>query len=67
MEPRGGYREGTLEPSLYPLTGFVPERSIWPLGQIELLMTFGSQDNHRTDRVHFDVVDLESSFNAVIW
>ncbi|XP_010233091.1 uncharacterized protein LOC104583077 [Brachypodium distachyon] len=66
MEPQGGYKNGSLQPSLYPLTGFVPGKSTQPLGQIELLTTFEDATNHRTELVRFDVVDLEASFNAIL-
>lgn len=66
MEPQGGYKNDSLQPSLYPLTGFVPGKSIQPLGQIELLTTFEDATNHRTELVRFDVVDMEASFNAIL-
>ncbi|XP_010229878.1 uncharacterized protein LOC100838958 [Brachypodium distachyon] len=66
MEPQGGYKNGSLQPSLYPLSGFVPGKSIQPLGQIELLTTFGDATNHRTELVRFDVMDMEASFNAIL-
>ena len=55
-----------MEPSLYPLSGFILGKAIEPLGQIELLMTFGTMENHRTEKVRFNVVDVESSFNKIM-
>jgi hypothetical protein len=66
MDRQAGYKSSSFDPSLYPFTGFMPRKSIRLLGQIELLMTYGDAENHRMELVRFDVVDLESCFNAIM-
>jgi hypothetical protein len=66
MDRQAGYKSSSFDPSLYPFTGFMPGKSIRLLGQIELLMTYGDAENHRMELVRFDVVDLESCFNAIM-
>jgi hypothetical protein len=38
----------------------------WPLGHVELLVTFGDSTNFRTERIDFDVADLNLLYNAVL-
>nr|ABF93464.1 retrotransposon protein, putative, unclassified [Oryza sativa Japonica Group] len=38
----------------------------WPLGHIDLPVTFGGSANFRTERVNFDVADLSLPYNAVL-
>jgi hypothetical protein len=37
-----------------------------PLKQITLPVTFGSEDNFRTEFMRFEVVDLESAYHAIL-
>lgn len=45
-----------LQPSL-PIIGVTPGHT-WPLGHIDLPVTFGDPTNFRADRIDFYVVDL---------
>jgi hypothetical protein len=37
-----------------------------PLGQITLLVTFGTQANYRTESIQFEVTDFETSYQAIL-
>nr|CAE04960.2 OSJNBa0070D17.11 [Oryza sativa Japonica Group] len=53
-----------LRPS-QPIIGVTPGHT-WPLGHIDLPVTFGGSTNFRTERVNFDVADLSLPYNAVL-
>nr|AAO38019.1 putative gag-pol polyprotein [Oryza sativa Japonica Group] len=53
-----------LQPSL-PIISVTPGHT-WPLGHVELSVTFGDSTNFRTERIDFDVVDLNLPYNAVL-
>nr|AAL31648.1 Putative polyprotein [Oryza sativa]AAL34947.1 Putative polyprotein [Oryza sativa]AAP51891.1 retrotransposon protein, putative, unclassified [Oryza sativa Japonica Group] len=53
-----------LRPS-QPIIGVTPGHT-WPLGHINLPVTFGGSANFRTERVNFDVADLSLPYNAVL-
>nr|AAU90238.1 putative polyprotein [Oryza sativa Japonica Group] len=53
-----------LRPS-QPIIGVTPGHT-WPLGHIDLPVTFGGPANFRTERVNFDVADLSLPYNAVL-
>ncbi|XP_066167006.1 uncharacterized protein [Oryza sativa Japonica Group] len=53
-----------LQPSL-PIIGITPGHT-WPLGHVELPVTFGDSTNFRTERIDFDVTDLNLPYNAVL-
>nr|ABA98939.1 transposon protein, putative, unclassified [Oryza sativa Japonica Group] len=53
-----------LQPS-QPIIGVTPGHT-WPLGHIDLPVTFGGPANFRTERVSFDVADLSLPYNAVL-
>jgi hypothetical protein len=48
-----------------PFSGVGPQ-PVYPLGSITLLVTFGMEENFRTENVQFDVVDVNLPFNAII-
>nr|ABA95741.2 retrotransposon protein, putative, unclassified [Oryza sativa Japonica Group] len=48
-----------------PIIGVTPGHT-WPLGHIDLPVTFGGSANFRTERVNFDVADLSLPYNAVL-
>jgi hypothetical protein len=39
---------------------------VYPLGSIALPVTFGTEENFRTENVQFDVVEVNLPFNAII-
>nr|ABF98055.1 retrotransposon protein, putative, unclassified [Oryza sativa Japonica Group] len=53
-----------LRPS-QPIIGVTPGHT-WPLGHIDLPVTFGGSANFRTERVDFDVAGLSLPYNAVL-
>jgi hypothetical protein len=53
-----------LQPSL-PIIGVTPGHT-WPLGHVDLPVTFGDSANFRTERIDFDVADLSLPYNAVL-
>ena len=53
-----------LQPSDSPLIGFGGRR-IDGLGKISLPVSFGGQENARTEYITFDVVDLHYPYNAI--
>jgi hypothetical protein len=48
-----------------PFSGVEPQ-PVYPLGSIALPVTFGTEENFRTDNVQFDVADVNLPFNAII-
>jgi len=44
----------------------VGPQSVFPLGSIALPVTFGTDENFRTENVQFDVVEVNLPFNAII-
>jgi hypothetical protein len=53
-----------LEPSR-PFFGVGPQH-VYPLGSITLPVTFGTEENFRTENVQFNVVEVNLPFNAII-
>jgi hypothetical protein len=56
--------ESRLGPSR-PFSGVGPQ-SVYPLGSITLPVTFGTEENFRTENVVFDVAEVNLPFNAII-
>jgi hypothetical protein len=56
--------ESKLTPSR-PFSGVGPD-PVYPAGTITLPVTFGTEDNFRTENVQFDVVEVNLPFNAII-
>jgi hypothetical protein len=48
-----------------PFSGVGPQ-PVYPLGSIALLVTFGTEENFRTENVQFDVAEVNLPFNAII-
>jgi hypothetical protein len=48
-----------------PFSGVGPQ-SVYPLGSIALPVTFGTEENFRTENVQFDVAEVNLPFNAII-
>ena len=49
-----------------PFYGIVPGKTAMPLGQITLLVTFGTPDNFRMEFIKFEVASFGSSYNAML-
>jgi hypothetical protein len=56
--------ESKLDPSR-PLSRVGPH-PVYPVGTISLLLTFGTEENFRTENVQFDVAEVNLAFNAII-
>ncbi len=54
-----------LKPSNAPFHGVIPGLSATRLGQITLPVTFGTQENFRTENVCFEVADFETAYHAI--
>jgi hypothetical protein len=48
-----------------PFSGVGPQ-PVYPLGSIALPVTFGTEENFRTENVQFDVAEVNLPFNAII-
>ena len=48
-----------------PFSGVV-DGSTYPLGQIRLLVTFGTCDNYRTELIDFDIACISLPYNAIL-
>ena len=46
--------------------GIVPGRASQPLGQITLLVQFGSADHFHTEYVNFFVADFDTAYDAIL-
>ena len=55
-----------LRPSYALFHGVIPGSSATPLGQIDLPVTFGTEDNFRTENVTFEVADLDTAYHAIL-
>jgi len=52
-----GIPRGCLRESLFPFYGILPGMKAYPVGNIDLPVTFGSKANFRTETLTFEVVD----------
>jgi hypothetical protein len=57
--------DDNIHDATHPLCGF-EGRQIMALGKITMPVTFGYVNNTRTERVVFDIVDMEYPYNAII-
>jgi hypothetical protein len=48
-----------------PFSGVGPQ-PVYPLGSIALPVTFGTEENFRTENIQFDVAEVNLPFNAII-
>ena len=53
-----------LQPAGRPLYGF-GGKQVKAIGKIMLLVTFGDQNNSRTEHITFDVVDMLCNYNVI--
>ncbi|XP_066385183.1 uncharacterized protein [Miscanthus floridulus] len=49
-----------------PFHGVIPGAQSYPLGQIDLLITFGKRANFRSEVLTFEVVDFLGSYHAIL-
>jgi hypothetical protein len=50
----------------YRIYGAIPGPCLPTVGQITLAVSFGTAKNFRTERIMFDVVDIESAYHAIL-
>jgi hypothetical protein len=62
---RMGISHNLLKPSDNPLYGFVG-KGTFPVGKIELPLSFGVAPNARSEQVTFDIIDMVYPFNAIM-
>jgi len=55
-----------LTPSKAPFYGIVPGNSSTPIGSVTLPVTFGIEQNFRTEYIKFEVADFESSYHDIL-
>jgi hypothetical protein len=55
-----------LTPSKAPFYSIVPDNAATPLGSVVLPVTFGTNDNYRTEYIKFEVADFDSSYHAIL-
>ena len=55
-----------LTPSKAPFYGIVPRNSSTPIGSVTLPVTFGTEQNFRTEYIKFKIADFESSYHAYL-
>jgi hypothetical protein len=49
-----------------PFFGIVPDKAAYFMGRISLPVTFGTEDNFRTEYLSFEVADFKSSYHAIL-
>jgi hypothetical protein len=49
-----------------PFFGIVPGKAAYPMGQVSLPVTFGTEENFRTEYLSFKVTNFKSSYHAII-
>jgi hypothetical protein len=49
-----------------PFFGIVPGKAAYPMGRVSLLVTFGTEENFRTEYLSFEVTDFKSSCHAIL-
>jgi hypothetical protein len=49
-----------------PIYGVVPGKAAYPIGRVCLPVTFGTQENFRTEYLTFEVADFRSSYQAIL-
>jgi hypothetical protein len=55
-----------LRPSTTPFHGVAPGKRIQPLGQIDLLVWFGTPDNFRKETLTIEVVGFRGAYHAIL-
>jgi hypothetical protein len=55
-----------LRPSTTPFHGIAPGKHVYPLGQIDLPVWFGTQDNFRKETLTFEVVGFRGAYHAIL-
>jgi hypothetical protein len=49
-----------------PFFSIVPDKAAYPMGQVSLPVTFGTEENFRIEYLNFEVADFKSSYHAIL-
>jgi hypothetical protein len=49
-----------------PFFGIVPGKAAYPMGRVSLPVTFGMEENFRTEYLSFEVADFKSSYHSIL-
>jgi hypothetical protein len=49
-----------------PFYGVIPGKAAYPIGRVCLPVTFGTNENFRTEYLMFEVADFRSSYHAIL-
>jgi hypothetical protein len=49
-----------------PLYGVMPGKAAYPIGRVCMSVTFGTEENFRTEYLTFEVADFRSSYHAIL-
>jgi hypothetical protein len=49
-----------------PFYGVVPVKAAYPIGRVCLPVTFGTEENFRTEYLTFEVADFHSSYHTIL-
>jgi hypothetical protein len=55
-----------LRTSVFPFLGILPSMRAYPLGNIDLPVTFSDHSNFHIETLIFEVVDFEGSYHAIL-
>src|SRR6185436_2071325 len=61
-----GIPRGSLRDSPYPFYSILPGMKAYPVGNIDLSVTFGSKTDFRTETLTFEVVDWKGVYHALL-
>jgi hypothetical protein len=61
-----GILRSKLRTSIFPFLGVILGMRAYPMGKIELPVTFGDCSNSRTETLIFEVVNFEASYHAIL-
>jgi hypothetical protein len=61
-----GLPRSALQPSRAPFHGIVPSTVATPIRHITLPVTFGTQENYRTEHIPLKVADFKMTYNAFL-
>ena len=62
---RLGLKDSSLQPTSTVFHGIVPGRSAQPVGKITLGVTFGTEENFRSEFLCFEVLKFQSPYHAL--
>jgi len=55
-----------LRTTLFPFYGIIPGMMAYPLGDIDLPVTFDDRDNFRVETLIFEVADWEGAYHTIV-